>query len=45
MTQDQSQVAATRIVGGVGTGKTQELINRAIEALTQGAKAADVLVR
>lgn len=44
MTQDQSQVAATRIVGGVGTGKTQELINRAVEALTQGAKAADVLV-
>ena len=44
MTQDQSQVAATRIVGGVGTGKTQELINRAVKALKQGAKAADVLV-
>lgn len=44
MTQDQSQVAATRIVGGVGTGKTQELINRAVEALKQDAKAADVLV-
>ena len=44
MTQDQSQVAATRIVGGVGTGKTQELINRTVEALKQDAKAADVLV-
>ena len=44
MTQDQSQVAATRVVGGVGTGKTQELINRAVKALKQGAKAADVLV-
>ena len=44
MTQDQSQVAATRIVGGVGTGKTQELINRAVEALKQDAKAAYVLV-
>ena len=44
MTQDQSQVAATRIVGGVGTGKTQELINRAVKALKQGAKATDVLV-
>ena len=44
MTQDQSQVAATRIVGGVGTGKTQELINRAVKALKQDAKAADVLV-
>ncbi len=44
MTQDQSQVAATRIVGGVGTGKTQELINRAVKALKQGAKVTDVLV-
>lgn len=44
MTQDQSQVAATRIVGGVGTGKTQELINRAVKVLKQGAKATDVLV-
>lgn len=44
MTQDQSQVAATRIVGGVGTGKTQELINRAFKALKQGAKVTDVLV-
>lgn len=44
MTQDQSQAAATRIVGGVGTGKTQELINRAVKALKQGAKVTDVLV-
>ncbi len=35
---------ATRITGGVGCGKTQELINRAIGLLKGGAAPEDVLV-
>ena len=35
---------ATRIIGGVGCGKTQELINRVIGLLKGGAAASDVLV-
>ena len=38
MTQETSQIAAARIVGGVGTGKTQALIDRACKLLAQGAK-------
>ncbi len=44
MTQETSQIAAARIVGGVGTGKTQALIDRACKLLAQGAKGTDVLV-
>ena len=39
MSQDTSQVKATRIVGGVGCGKTQELIERVCSLLSNGEKA------
>lgn len=43
MSQDTSQVKATRIVGGVGCGKTQELIERVCSLLSNGEKAESVL--
>lgn len=43
MAQETSQIAATRIVGGVGTGKTQALIERICSLLAQGAEGASVL--
>ena len=43
MSQDISQVKATRIVGGVGCGKTQELIERVCSLLSNGEKAESVL--
>ena len=43
MSQDISQVKATRIVGGVGCGKTQELIERICSLLSNGEKAESVL--
>ena len=43
MIQDISQIKATRIVGGVGCGKTQELIERACSLLSNGEKAESVL--
>ena len=44
MMEMESQVAATRIIGGVGTGKTQELINRVCSTLAKGAQGNDALV-
>lgn len=43
MAQETSQIAATRIVGGAGTGKTQALIERICSLLAQGAEGASVL--
>lgn len=43
MSQDISQVKAARIVGGVGCGKTQELIERVCSLLSNGEKAESVL--
>ena len=43
MSQDTSQVKVTRIVGGVGCGKTQELIERVCSLLSNGEKAESVL--
>ena len=43
MSQDISQVKATRIVGGVGCGKTQELIERVCSLLSNGEKAESML--
>ena len=44
MSQDTSQVKATRIVGGVGCGKTHELIERVCSLLSGGEKTKNVLV-
>ena len=44
MAQETSQVTAARIIGGVGTGKTQALIDRACALLAQGVKGAEVLM-
>lgn len=44
MSQDTSQVKATRIVGGVGCGKTHELIERVCSPLSGGEKTKNVLV-
>ena len=39
MIQDISNIKATRIVGGVGCGKTQQLIERVCSLLSGGEKA------
>ena len=44
MIQDISHIKATRIVGGVGCGKTQQLIERVCSLLSGGEKAGNVLV-
>ena len=44
MIQDISNIKATRIVGGVGCGKTQQLIERVCSLLSGGEKAGNVLV-
>ena len=44
MNQDVSHIKATRIVGGVGCGKTHALIERICSLLSSGEKAEDVLV-
>lgn len=44
MIQDISSIKATRIVGGVGCGKTQQLIGRVCSLLSGGEKAGNVLV-
>ena len=44
MNQDVSHIKATRIVGGVGCGKTQELLERVCSLLSNGEKAENVLV-
>lgn len=44
MIQDISHIKATRIIGGVGCGKTQQLIERVCSLLSGGEKAGNVLV-
>ncbi len=44
MTKETNELAATRIVGGVGTGKTQQLIERIGDLIESGAAADTILL-